>query len=468
MTPRLISLAVALVGAATHLAYFNRAEHHLHGVFYLQLFLALFTTAITAIALVGHEPIANAFAQISILTATYLSGLYTSLILYRTLFHPLSKFPGPFGARISNLWFSAQLKNADAHKTVLKLHEQYGDFLRIGSSDLSIVHSRAVSAIYGLGSKCTKAAFYDLTYPVQSLHTVRSRAVHDRRRRIWSAAFSEKALRGYEERMRVFQDQLIAQIRTFGGQPVNVTEWLSLYSFDVMGDLAFGTSFNMLKTSEQHWAIKILAEGLKPFSWMLPVWLFRVMTAIPGLADDWWELLSYCSRRLDERMVRNENNTDILFTLLEPCKDKKLSKEDRNLLVGDTQLIVVAGSDTTAITLTFALYELAKDKSRLTRLRTEIESQVNSAGSISHQKIQHLNYLNGFINETLRLHPPVPTALPRITPPEGIEIGDTYVPGNMTVWCPQYVIGRSENIYTNAQAFIPERWYSQQHLIKEK
>ena len=63
---------------------------------------------------------------------------------------------------------------------------------------------------------------------------------------------------------------------------------------------------------------------------------------------------------------------------------------------------------------------------------------------ISNVRIQKLDHLNAVINEALRLHPPVPTALQRLTPPEGINIGGTFIPGNMTVWCPQYVIGRSE------------------------
>ncbi len=80
-------------------------------------------------------------------------------------------------------------------------------------------------------------------------------------------------------------------------------------------------------------------------------------------------------------------------------------------------------------------------------LRDEISPYYTKGGDVSHQHLQYLEHLNGVINETLRLHPPVPTALPRITPLDGIEIGDVYIPGNTTVWCPQYVIGRSKFPY---------------------
>lgn len=68
---------------------------------------------------------------------------------------------------------------------------------------------------------------------------------------------------------------------------------------------------------------------------------------------------------------------------------------------------------------------------------------------VLHQEIANLDHLNGIIYEALRLYPPVPTSLERLTPPDGIEIGGVYIPGNMTVFCPQYAIGRSKRKSTN-------------------
>ena len=250
----------------------------------------------------------EAVAQVSKIFFSYLAGLYTSLITYRSIFHPLNTFPGPFGARISNFWLSAHLKDGDAFRKTQQLHEKYGDFIRIGSSDLSITHPNAVSVIYGQNTTCTKTAFYDLTKPMVSLQTLRVKTLHDQRRRLWSAAFSDKVLRGYEHSIKKYQDILIAQIEAFDGQPINASKWLNLYTFDVMGDLAFGTSFKMLETSEEHWAIKLLNEGLVPVSWMFPQWFFKIMTAIPGLTKDWWRFIDYCSQQLDERMRVSSRN----------------------------------------------------------------------------------------------------------------------------------------------------------------
>lgn len=103
----------------------------------------------------------------------------------------------------------------------------------------------------------------------------------------------------------------------------------------------------------------------------------------------------------------------------------------------------VNDSDTTAAALITVIYELAKHPVHVKMIREELSlCAVEPSGEYMHEKIAGLRHLNGFINEVLRLHPPIGSIIPRKTPPEGIMIGDTYIPGNMTVSCPQWVIGR--------------------------
>ncbi|KAL8787405.1 MAG: hypothetical protein Q9195_007780 [Heterodermia aff. obscurata] len=154
--------------------------------------------------------------------------------------------------------------------------------------------------------------------------------------------------------------------------------------------------------------------------------------------------------------------------LLAPLEDKKPTSAELHMLEGDSQLIVVAGSDTTASTLISILYSLAKSPSLFSILRDEISTLAsqNSNKPLSNQELQSLPYLNGVISEALRLYPAA-GMLQRKTPPSGITIGDKWIPGNVTVFCPAYVVGRNENIYTDAEAFRPERWFAGSNLIKE-
>ena len=88
---------------------------------------------------------------------------------------------------------------------------------------------------------------------------------------------------------------------------------------------------------------------------------------------------------------------------------------------------------------------LARHPEHLQKLREELAPYMpDPAADVMNQKIANLDHLNGVIYEALRMYPPVPTAVPRMTPPEGIEIEGVFVPGNLTVWCPQYAMGRSK------------------------
>ena len=109
-------------------------------------------------------------------------------------------------------------------------------------------------------------------------------------------------LRSYEDRIAIYQDQLIKRIEDFKGGEINITDIFNLYNFDAMGDLAFGTSFKMLQNNEQYWAVKLLHRGMMPLGFNFPTWLFRVLLAIPGATGDWFAFKDYCCQRLEERM----------------------------------------------------------------------------------------------------------------------------------------------------------------------
>lgn len=289
-------ITAAIIGVVSHVTYFCWGEHHLHVVLYVRILFAAVAAMLVVFAYGQGIEMLTALSKTFWLAGSYLTGLYFSLVTYRLLFHSLNRFPGPLGSRISDLWTSAQLSNRDAFKHFRKLHDRHGPFVRVGPSSLSIAHPKCVYAIYGQGSKCTKAAWYDLTKPMTSLQTLREKSLHDRRRRIWSAAFSGRALRGYEKRIQIYRRKLVAHIASLQGQLFN------LFSFDVMGDLAFGESFDMLEMSQVHWAIKLLKDGMEPLAFMLPVWLFRLLTSIPGLARDWWRFIGFCVQRMEQRM----------------------------------------------------------------------------------------------------------------------------------------------------------------------
>lgn len=144
------------------------------------------------------------------------------------------------------------------------------------------------------------------------------------------------------------------------------------------------------------------------------------------------------------------------------------TEEDYQWLRGDTRLTIVGGSDTTAATLTYLFYHLANDQSQVKKLREELEPLLDGKDVLDQKDVSKAPHLDAVIQEVLRLHPAIPSGFPRVTPPEGIMIGETFIPGGTTVVIPVYSMQRDEANYVHADEFIPERWYAKPELIKNR
>ena len=212
-------------GVAAHLFYFKTGERHLYPLRYVQAFILIFVVSTFANSHYGNISTAEAARSTAISSALFLTGLYSSLIIYRLFFNPLNKFPGPYWARLSKFNLVRRVApKLNGHHELADLHQKYGKFVRIGPNDLSVTEPEGVEVISGNKSKCTKAPWYNQDVPLISMHTCRDRAQHDRRRRIWSPAFSDKALRGYETRIQVYNDLLIQKMEEHAGE----LPWFSL------------------------------------------------------------------------------------------------------------------------------------------------------------------------------------------------------------------------------------------------
>ncbi|EXJ59969.1 hypothetical protein A1O7_04117 [Cladophialophora yegresii CBS 114405] len=462
MSSTYVPLIVVTAGVASHLFYFKIGEHWLYPTRYIQAFLL--GCVVTTIAQIHYynSPLRDAISFTAQYASLYLAGLYSSLIIYRLFFNPLNKIPGPYWARLSRFYLSFQVGGAkNLNQYLLAQHQKYGKFVRLDPHGISVTHPDGVEITMGPKTKCTKSEWYDTDLPRSSLHQTRSRAVHDRRRRIWSPAFSDKALRGYENRVQRYNALLIQKLEESHGQPMDMSKWFNLYSFDVMGDLAFGASYGCLESGEMHWAIKLLNDGMDMVGVQLPSWLFRLLLAIPGAAADHFRFLNYCCEQLDNRMKMQGKlaDPDISHTLIEHFNnsDPESQKAQLPILQGDSRLIIVAGSDTTAATLVHLFYHIATQEGLLDRLRKELDSLVKPGEKIEHVKIQDAPILNGSINEALRLNPPVPSGVFRETPDEGVVIGDVHIPGKTVVQMPLYAMARDPELYPDPLAFIPER-----------
>lgn len=99
-----------------------------------------------------------------------------------------------------------------------------------------------------------------------------------------------------------YTNQLLETLEKTKDQPINVTDWFNFYSFDVMGDLAWGKSFNMLRGGIKHYFMKALHTNMLNiglFSHML--WLFPIFRATPILNASDARFWNWVGVQVDER-----------------------------------------------------------------------------------------------------------------------------------------------------------------------
>ena len=332
----------ACLGLLSHHGIFIHHEHHLGAArtfrFYILLSILVYGTETRWLA----GPFGNVQLAAFTVISAYATALLGSMFIYRVLFHPLRAFPGPFMAKVSKIWNVVKASKSTNYKLMEDMHQEYGDFVRTGMrrtlhdfnsahlriadtptlqgpNEISVFKPEAVRALDGVGTKCTKSAWYDIMQPRVSLATTRDRALHQERRRIWERAFNSScesrekllgafanlysALRDYERRVKYFAEQLQGTVRQSKNCTTNVSKLFYLYSFDVMSDLAFGEPLNMLTSDENHFTVRLLQDGMDLLGPLSPVpWLVRIGYSIPGVAQHFKSLLAWSAKKLQHRV----------------------------------------------------------------------------------------------------------------------------------------------------------------------
>jgi cytochrome P450 len=124
---------------------------------------------------------------------------------------------------------------------------------------------------------------------------------------------------------------------------------------------------------------------------------------------------------------------------------------------------IIAGSDTTAVSLSSILYHLLKHPKTLQRLRAELQ-EFEAKGECGNPKVsfkeaQNMPYLQAVIKEALRVHPATGLPLWRVVPPEGAEICGHHFKGGDIVGANSWVLHYNEEVWgPDVAIFRPERW----------
>ncbi|KAK4252510.1 hypothetical protein QN277_014502 [Acacia crassicarpa] len=169
---------------------------------------------------------------------------------------------------------------------------------------------------------------------------------------------------------------------------------------------------------------------------------------------------SFLTNIVEEHKVsKNHNHRDLLTTLL----SLKEVQNDEGATLTNVEIkallmnLFAGGTDTTTSTTEWAMSELIKHPTMLARVRHESDSVVGRDRLVNESDLQNLPYLQAFIKETFRLHPPTALSLPRIADSD-CEIFGYRIPKGATLLVDIWAIGRDPKEWSDPTLFRPERF----------
>jgi len=438
-------------------------------------------------------------------------------LLHNRYGHELSSIPGPFLASLTDFWRLFLVWGRRPEQAHIRLHQQYGRFVRLGPNSVSIGDPQAIQTIYSPGSKFSKSDFYHVQQtvakgqPLFTLFTSTDDRFHAKLRRGVSSAYSMTTLVQFEPFVDSTTSQFLKQLNTKyacgSGTICDFSKWLQYYAFDVIGELTFSKRLGFVDNgrdvdgiiSALEWLLNYAAVvGLRNFGGSsrgadIPVQIgqmpaldrlylknpIRMALSRLGWTSSNTPVAEFARKRIaekldSEKLVLQDGSIasgaepavrrDFVSRFLEAHeKDPSFITKDRVLAL--TVANMFAGSDTTSISLQGIFYYLLKSPMDMDRLVAELHAQKANGnfdrddGLVRWDQVKDLPFLNAVIKEGFRCHPAAGLPLERKVPEGGRTICGRYFPAGTIVGCSAWVIHRDESIFgTDAEQYRPSRW----------
>ncbi|KAL3039291.1 hypothetical protein AAZX31_01G177400 [Glycine max] len=161
---------------------------------------------------------------------------------------------------------------------------------------------------------------------------------------------------------------------------------------------------------------------------------------------------------IDEHRNKNEenSNTNMIDHLLS-LQDSQPEYYTDEIIKGLIMVLIVAGMETSAIALEWAMSNLLNNPEVLEKARIELDTQIGQERLIEEADVTKLQYLHNIISETLRLHPPAPLLLPHFSF-EDCTVGGYEVSHNTMLFVNAWTIHRDPELWIEPTSFKHERF----------
>ncbi|KAJ8121883.1 hypothetical protein ONZ43_g1778 [Nemania bipapillata] len=390
---------------------------------------------------------------------------------------PLSKVPGPWYARWTDLISKYYWVRARKPLYIHDLHLKYGPIVRVGPREVYVCDPQAVQRVFRIKNEFPKSKWYlEFVPSVQSIFNTPDIALHRRFRKLLSAPLSESGLKAFlsqiDGKVNLTIQRMEEEYKTRG--VTDIYKWWLFMTTDIIGELSFGESFQMLESGEiNQYVIDLQNIGrMGSYRSVFPSLLkysmrFGIPLPIINQARTFgMRMQKYATELLNRHrnLVGSEGAQarPTVFTKVYKAEgDESISLDE---IRDNAQSYIVAGSDTTSNTLNFATWSVCRNPEIQSRLVKELEALPTD---FTYEDLRHVPYLDHVIDEALRKFSAVPSGLPREVPEGGAELCGYHIPAGYTVTAQSYTLHRDPYAFPDPETYDPSRWENTTQAMKD-
>ncbi|PYI35364.1 cytochrome P450 [Aspergillus indologenus CBS 114.80] len=431
------------------------------------------------VSMIGALPLIREHVVLSALILTLVCFVLRSL--YRLYFDPLHHIPGPRLAAISHLYefYFDVIRNGMFVWEIERMHQRYGPIVRINPREVHIKDPYFYDEIYapatGMRDKDPKSV-HIFSAPGAMVSTV-GHHTHRIRRRILTSFFSRRSIEGIEPTIQRSLQKFLNALRTAHSEDkvLDLIDRLQGLTGDLITQYAYGNSYELQEEENiGKGIVKVVQEGTDQIHLHR---FFPVMGALLRLIPKWFMARVFPARArvydllegvreqslaaLDSRSAApGAGGGPKTTTMFHALTDPDVPPEERTLkrLEDEGLVLFAAGTETTATTLSVAIFHILNDPAVLSKLRTELKQIMPTPHHpVTWRQLEKLPYLTAVIHEALRFSGIV-MRQQRISPTEALRYKDCVIPPGTPVSSIAYFVHRDPTLFPDPDKFYPERW----------
>ncbi|KAF6838503.1 cytochrome p450 [Colletotrichum musicola] len=401
-------------------------------------------------------------------------GIFLARIFITGLTCPIRHLPGPRHTRFTH--YALKFYNLTGRRMhyVHSLHHYYGPIVRISPTEVAVADPESFTAIHKIGSGFLKGPWYQTTVTDAGpgIFAMVDPKQHAARRKLFARAFTSTSLRqNWEAVVRRKVERAVERIYADSVHgKADVLKWWTLMTTDVIAHLSFGESFDMLELGEKNSYIKALESVfiMTTLYAELPL-VYHLARLLPIKSIQnvlgAQKIVEAHAVRAAANLRQNGHSANLFGNMLAECEAGEKSDLTPEKIQSEAGNLIVAGSDTTSVSLTYLVWAVLKRPDLQARLEEELAALDDGFDDAALEK---LPLLNAVIEETLRLYGAAPGNLPRSVPPNGAKLGGFFIPGGTVVETQAYTLHRHPDVFPDPLRFDEARFLGQEALSRQQ